>query len=1000
MNGFPQLTALALPLCLLLPTPAPAAGREPYNTETSPTLPLPPAEAAAKWKFPDGLSTTVFASEPEVRQPIALAVDRRGRLWVAECYTYSEHKTGWANDLLDRIVILEDTDGDGRHDKRTVFCEGLNKLTSIEIGFGGVWAITLPEMVFIPDQNGDDVPDSAPVVKLDGFEWKVNHHTVANGLRWGPDGWLYGRHGIQANSMVGAPGKPEAERLKMNVGIWRYHPRRGTLETVCVGTTNPWGMDWNEWGDAFFINTVIGHLWQVIPGAHYRRMYGSDLNPHVYDLIEQHADHVHWAAGEAWNDWQKLGTTDATSAAGGGHAHTGLLFYSGTNWPAEWRGKLLTINFNGRRLNVEDVIPEGSGYVGKRLPDTGFSADPWFRGIDLVAASDGGIFIADWSDTGECHDDSGVNRTSGRIYKINHSASPKTKAADFNALSPEALVPLLDAPDEFTARHARLRLQELAAAGHDLASIHPTLTRAISEKENPIQKLRALRALFSIKGTSPAMLRGLLANPEPHLRQWAIRLLTDDPAVLAEDADSIAALTAAAAREASPAVRLELASALQRLPVSAIPAIAPPLLGHPEDAADHNLPQMLWYGIESLGGHNPPALAALAKSTTIPLIHRSIARRLIENKNAAPALETLLTQSSTAAPVVQNEVLKGMSLALAGQRHVPPPAGWSSVSAIFSNSPDAAVRDQARALNAVFADPAALLALGKTVKNSEAALEVRRTALRALIDARADGLKEICLATLTEPGLITTAAGGLILEENPALADLILTNYPAVPVPDRPGLLSTLVARPSWAARVLQAVAENRLPATELTAFHARQIRGHQDAALTAMVGKVWGEVRDSPAAKLAAIAKVKANLTPAVLAAADREKGRILFKNLCATCHVLNGEGGRIGPELTGSNRDNLDYLLQNIGDPNSVVAKDYQVTTLTMNDARVLTGFIRSRNEKTLTLQTLSEVVTLPLGDIAKTETAAISLMPDGLLEALDETSSRDLFGYLMAK
>jgi putative membrane-bound dehydrogenase-like protein len=291
----------------------------PHNSEKSPGLPMPAAEAAARWKLPAGFQATVFAAEPEVRQPIAMAMDSRGRLWVAECYTYADIKMGFDATLRDRIVIFEDSDGDGQHDRRTVFVEGLEHLSSIEIGFGGVWAITSPTMVFIPDRGRDDRPDGPAEVQLDGFEWQRNHHTMANGLRWGPNGWLYGRHGIQAVSALGQPGTPAEKRARTNGGIWRFHPVRRTVEIVCEGTTNPWGMDWNEYGEAFFINTVIGHLWHVIPGAHYRRMHGSDLNPNIFEVIEQHADHVHWAAGEAWNDWNKLGTTDATSAAGGGH---------------------------------------------------------------------------------------------------------------------------------------------------------------------------------------------------------------------------------------------------------------------------------------------------------------------------------------------------------------------------------------------------------------------------------------------------------------------------------------------------------------------------------------------------------------------------------------------------------------------------------------------------------------------------------------------------------
>lgn len=962
---------------------------------------MPAAEAARLWKFPPGFTVTPFAAEPDVLQPVAMAMDHRGRLWVAECHTYAEHKTGFATDLKDRILIFEDTDGDGKFDKRTVFAEGLDKLSSIEIGFGGVWALSLPNMIFIPDKDGDDRPDGPPEVKLDGFEWKVNHHTIANGLRWGPDGWLYGRHGIQAMSSLGRPGTPEKDRLRMNVGIWRYHPQRGTLEVVCEGTTNPWGMDWNEVGEAFFINTVIGHLWHVIPGAHYRRMYGTDANPYLYELIEQHADHVHWATGEAWNDWQRLGTTDATSAAGGGHAHTGLMFYAGDNWPDDFRGKLFTINFNGRRLNGENVIPEGSGYVGKRMPDLGYAADKWFRGIDLLYGSDGGVFVSDWSDAGECHDDSGVHRLSGRVYKITRGQPPRPAIADIGALSAKELLPLLDAKNEFFARHARQRLQELSVSGGNVSGVKEALTQRFTDLPDTVGKLRALWSLHAIGACDAPFLRAQLQHPDAAVRTWAVRFLLDDKAKACEDPETITALQALAVTEPAASVRLTLSSSLQRLPLAVRAALAAPLLARAEDAADHNLPQMLWYGIEPLGDSDPAALAMLGKTTEMPLVRRCIARRLMESK-AGPdtAMAPLLAQAGSASAAWQTDVLQGISNALQGQRQTKPPGGWDTAAPIFGASPDAAVSHLFRQLGNRFGDARALEATGKIVLDSSAAGAARREALYSLIDARAPGLHDLCVKVLADPALTPTAATGLALESDDAIARILLKQYPATPATDRAALISTLLSRPAWASLVLDAVAEGSLLRQDLSAFHARQIRHFNDPALTEKVTRVWGDVKESSAEKTARIAAWKKPLTDEALKQGDAAKGRVLFTSLCATCHTLNGEGGHIGPELTGSNRDNLDYLLQNIGDPSSVVARDYQLTTLNLKDGRVLAGFIRSQNERTLTLQTLTESAVILLSDISGRETAPISLMPEGLLDALTEPEIRDLMTYLMRK
>ncbi len=387
----------------------------PFNSEKTPGEPMPAEEVAAKWDVPEGFKVQVFAAEPDVQNPIACAWDARGRLWIAENYTYAERPVKWETKLRDRVLIFEDVDGDGRHDKRTVFTDEVQHLTSVEVGRGGVWLMCPPQLLFIPDKDGDDHPDGPAEVVLDGFDIpSENYHNLANGLRWGPDGWLYGRCGASAPGKVGAPGTPDDQRIPLAGGIWRYHPERKVFEAICHGTTNPWGHDWNEAGDLFFTNTVNGQLWHAIPGAHFERPHTIDPNPYVYELMGQTADHYHFDTGKGWT----ASRDGAANAFGGGHAHCGAMIYLGDNWPDSFRGKLYTLNFHGRRMNVERLEREGSGYVGKHDGDLFLCPDPFFRGIDLTYGPDGGVYVLDWSDTGECHESTGVHRTSGRIYKI------------------------------------------------------------------------------------------------------------------------------------------------------------------------------------------------------------------------------------------------------------------------------------------------------------------------------------------------------------------------------------------------------------------------------------------------------------------------------------------------------------------------------------------------------------------------------------------------------
>lgn len=976
-------------------------GAEIFNTEKSPSIPAGASQAAKDWKLPPGFQATAFAAEPDVQQPIAICLDARGRLWVAESYMYAGHIGGYyENKLRDRIIILEDTDGDGVHDKRTIFAEGLERLTSIEVGLGGVWALTLPQLVFIPDKNHDDVPDGPAVPLADGFDVKKSAHTMANGLRWGPAGWLYGRHGILGHSLIGKPGAPPEQRVKMNVGIWRYHPLRQTVEVVAEGTTNPWGMDWNEEGELFFINTVIGHLWHVIPGAHYKRMFGDDYNPYIFGQIDQHADHVHWDTTEKWSEIRD-GMSKESSSAGGGHAHTGLMIYQGDNWPDEYRGDLFTINFHGRRLNREFLEPTGSGYTGRHRPDMAFSEDPWFRGIDLLYGPDGGVFISDWSDTGECHDDDGIHRQSGRIYKLTYGTPSSPSVPDVTVLSHEALVSLLGHKNEWYARQAGLALRHRKLEGENLDALVPLLKRQLGEGATIPLKLRALWGLHAIGKADKPLLLSTLSAPEPALRVWAIRLLLDAASPADGDQETIDALASLAAREETPRVRLALSSAQQRLPLDARPKIASSLLKHAEDASDHNLPLMLWYGIEPLASNHRTALADLAKSCAIPLVRKNIARRLaMDSNDPGHAFDSLIAHATSASAEWTLDLLGGLSEALEGVQNPVPSPSWPQLSAVIARSDHSGIRAFHRSLGTLFRDPSAISANLAIASDSTAPPEQRSAALRFLTIIREPGSLDLAKSLVGERGVHGAAVDRLAAANDPSVPAFLLERLPALSAADLPPTIDVLVSRAPWAAQLLDLISSGKLPASSLSPFQVRQIRSLEDPALAGKITALWGEVRDSPREKAAAVERWKRYLSPKTLSEADKANGKALFGQYCGTCHKMYGEGGMVGPELTGSGRDNLDYLLTNLMDPGAVVAKENQLSVVTMKDGRVLSGMIRTSDSRTTSLQTLTEKISLPTPEIARTETLPNSLMPEGLLEAMPREQARDLIGWLMDK
>jgi putative membrane-bound dehydrogenase-like protein len=1023
----PRLSALILTV-LLIAIRAIAADAFPdaYNTEKPGREPMSAAEAAKSFQMPPGFKVSVFASEPDVRQPIAMAFDPRGRLWVAENYTYAEASVSFATNLSDRVLIFEDTNHDGRFDQRTVFYDRAKILTSVEVGLGGVFLMCPPRLLFVPDRNGDDIPDGEPEVLLDGFNTTTgNHHTFANGLKWGPDGWLWGRVGISSQALIGLLGAPDAERVAMNGGIWRYHPTRHVFEAVCHGTTNPWGLDWNAEGEPFFINTVIGHFWHAIPGAHLQRMHGADVNPHSYELLPQHADHYHFDTGLDWTKSRAAqdGSTFAagSDALGGGHAHTGLMIYQGDNWPGEYRGRVFTLNLHGRRLNQERLERDGSGYVAKHEPDFIQIGDPWFRGIDLIEGPDGGVYIADWSDTGECHEHDGVHRSSGRIYKVTYGDPAKPSFGDLTKLSNEQLLPLLTGSNEWAARQARQLLATRTALSGKPAFPVRQLTTEFGRRRDVVSRLRVIWALNAVGAPTSDWLVDRISGPtrdrDEHIRAWAIRLLSErfhpfpgEPSL--EDrrrraswgpADAWASAEKAfldlAKNDPEPSVRLALASALPKVPANARTGLANSLLAHAEDATDHNLPLMLWYGVEPIVSADSAAGVQLALAAQFPTVRRLAARRLAEDiENRSDAVAALLKGAVSLGPMARADYLEGFAAAWRGWRKLPAPIGWTEFRATFNGQENPAIDSKLSELDLLFGSGRALAELRAVAADTKAAENARRTALRTLLDSGTADLEPLLKSLSGDAVLRADALVGRLqlgFADGPAAA---LVRYPWIVASERARVLGAMVTRPAAAKALLDAVVDGRVPRSDVTPFHARQIAGLNDPALTIRLTEVWGAVSSTDAEQRASIERLRPQLTASRLQSADLAHGRALFQQLCGACHRLYGEGGQVGPDLTGSGRANLDYLLENIVAPSAVVPAAYRMTVLNLKDGRSLNGVVTARTDRTVTLQTPTEQTTVEKSEVESTEESTASMMPEGLLESLKPDDQRDLIAYLM--
>ncbi len=989
---------------------------------------IDPRAAAQAMTVPPGFRVSLFAGEPDVVQPIAMSIDERGRLWVAEAYSYPRHVP--EDQAKDRILIFEDTDDDGQFDTRKVFAERLNLVSGLEIGFGGVWVGAAPNLLFIPDANRDDVPDGPPQVLLDGWGYQDTHETL-NTFIWGPDGWLYGCHGVFTHSKVGKPGTPDAQRVPINAGIWRYHPTRHEFEVFAQGTSNPWGLDFDRHGQLFIEACVIPHLYHLAQGGRYERQAGSHFNPYTYDDIKTIADHQHYLGANPH------GGNGRSDSMGGGHAHAGLLIYEGGLWPEEYRGSLFMNNIHGARLNRDVLAPKGSGFVGSHRPDFLLANDSWSQIINLRSGPDGNVYMIDWYDKNECHRNEVElhDRTNGRVFKVIYDGpkravySPKG-GADLSRASAAALashvlqtMPSIEAdsvqwvaPNNWYQRTARRLLQERGLDPETRAmmrALHerPAVPGSVPGPPYPhgwvkLDVTRQLNVLWTLHVTGELdeeMVQVGLRSEEPFVRAWTIQLAceTNQPS-----SATLATMAKLAKDDPSPVVRLYLASAVQRLSASHNAAKWPILEGlvsHEEDATDPNLPLMVWYAAEPLAEVDPARAAALAGEAKLPNFLQYMTRRIaaIGTDQAIVLLvDELGKRTRQAEPNRRPEqalaLLLGLNDALKARRQVAMPTTWPEVFPALASDSDPQIRAQATALALTFGDKTALATLRKVLGDSKASPEARREALASLLRVKDPELPATLRELLTDAPLRASALRGLAAYDDPASASAILQVYPDLSATDRRDALATLASRPATAKMLLAAVSKQQIAAADLSADLIRNLRNLKNPELDATIAEVWGAVRDTPEDKLSRIAGYR-DLIRNAGPAPDPSLGRVVYMKTCGQCHVLFGSGGNVGPDLTGSNRADLDYVLTNVIDPSALVGKDYQATVLATVDGRVLTGLVKAEDKEAVTLATATETVTIPQSEIEERKLTDQSLMPEDQWTPLSTHEVRSLVAYL---
>ena len=957
-------------------------------------------KVVAGMKLEPGFQAELIAAEPDLHQPVAMAIDERDRLWVAEAYGYPNRQPEGQG--KDRIIILEDKDGDGVFETKKVFAEKLNLVSGLEVGFGGVWVGAAPYLLFIPDKNHDDIPDGPPQVLLDGWGYQDTHETL-NSFTWGPDGWLYGCHGVFSNALVGKPGTPDAERTRVRAAVWRYHPVRHTFEIYAAGGSNQWGLDFNSVGHLFMTHCRSffggGGTTYVIRNGHYWNQGNNNFASFISNRGPDFAPELknYLMASARYDSGEGGAGKPGSTAIYGGHSHVGTMIYLGDNWPDTYRDHVFTHNLHGHQLNHQRNERVGSAYETFHAGyDLWFAPDPTYMAVDLQYGPDGGVYVIDWVDTQHCHNprDELWDRTNGRLYRVAWGATYKPTKVDLAAKSDAELAALHTHKSEWYVRTARRLLQERAATrAIEAGALTALRTQADAANSDLVAQLRALWTLHVTGQLSAAQLQAALAHPSEIMRAWAIQLAVDDASAPKVKGAELAQL---AMKDPSSAVRLSVASAVPALPIADRWSVVAALSAHAEDREDRYLPKMTWFAAAPAVAGNIPRALELAATTTLPTLADSIrwfVARSAEGREQVAASVAKLPEAAAA------RTLRVLAFALETESGLTMPVAWPQVAVRFAASADPAVRGAYEQLSALFGDKSVLVAIRARLANTATPLAERRRALDLLKRAGDTESTAVLVGLLGDKDLRSAVIPLLgTAADAPAAAAGLIASFTSLNAADRTAALAALTSRPALALVLLRAVETGAFDKKALTALHARQLRNLKNADVTAQLDRVWGKTSESSADMKATVAKLRGTYNEAPVWSYDVAAGKKVFEKTCVACHAIDASGGsKLGPNLAGTWRNGLDYFLENIVDPNAVVGADFQLNLVTKRDGTVVAGLIDKETDTVLAIRTVTETVNVPKAEIKTREVTPQSMMPPGLLEGLPEREAVELLKFL---
>jgi putative heme-binding domain-containing protein len=969
-----------------------------------PTPALPPGEALMALRPQAGFNVELLANEPDVRQPLYINFDERGRMWVMQYRQYPfpaglkileydryirakfdkvplpppNHFRG-----ADLISIHEDSNGDGRFDRQKTFVDGLNIATAALPGRGGVWVMNPPYLLFYPDRNRDDVPDGPPEVHLSGFGLE-DTHAVASSLCWGPDGWIYGAQGSTCTAKVRVEiTKATTTTDFLGQCIWRYHPESHQFEIFAEGGGNTFGVAFDDQGRVY-----SGTNWGKFRGLHYVQggyyvkgwgKHGPLTNPYALGYFE-HMPHE----GNA----ERL-------------THT-FIVYGETAFPDSFHGAIIGPSALQRRVHVTKLHPAGSSFHTTEEPFLLTSSDGWFRPVDLKAGPDGALYVADMYEPRINHVDPRDNwhRDSGRIYRIRPVTWKPVQPFDLGKQSTDEVVRLLEHPSRWWRDMAKRILGDRKDS-----SAHSTLRKMLNHS-NPQTALEALWTLHLCGGLDESTTVRALAHADPHVRRWAVRLTGDAKQATATVGAKLAEL---AASEKNPEVRSQLASSAKRLPATIGLPIVWQLLRRSEDRNDVHIPLLNWWAIEAKAESNRDDILRRFEDPgfwRLPMVDAFVVERLTQRYATAGGAHNLLACARLlqVAPDdgTSGRVLTGLDKAFAGRVSPELPQELTRVVS------QALARDQsARFLSLGVRtgyQGAVETALGR-IKDEKVNATQRVELVRLFGEVpqlQAVGVLLDCLADSKSAAIQREALTALMRYDDARIASTVIDRFNDH-LTDAAGLrvaaLELLTSRPAWVGQFLTAIESGRISARAVPLDTVRRLQDSRDKVTVGRVQKLWGTVRAATASeKRQQMEHLAAVLKPGT---GDVVSGKKQFAGICGKCHRLFGEGADVGPDLTGYERDNLGYWLENIVDPSAVIRDEYMTFKIDTIDGRCLTGIIAAQDKAVVTLRTPDgRVIRIARDQIEDMAAVRVSLMPEDVLKGLTNEQIRDLFAYLMSK